>query len=201
MLGVRPLHGRAFRTKTHGRRQPRGARLLSRVWKQKFGGDPNVIGRVLEMNNRPHTIVGVLPDFRSIRRQRRLHADVGVSLPPRPGGPHRRGRGSPRCSRPARPASRWPSRGDSSPRRSRRTSQQDYPRVRGFTAAINLVARAARVHATPDSSSHWAARPCSCSSSRARTSRTCRSGGPCGVSASWRCARRSAPIARACCDS
>ena len=38
----------------------------------------------LEMNNRPHTIVGVLPDYPQYpARQRRLHADVGVSVPRR----------------------------------------------------------------------------------------------------------------------
>jgi predicted permease len=35
--------------------------LSHEYWQQKFGGDRSVIGRVLEMNNRPHTVVGVLP--------------------------------------------------------------------------------------------------------------------------------------------
>ena len=30
-------------------------------WQTKFGGDPNIIGQVFEMNDRPHTVVGVLP--------------------------------------------------------------------------------------------------------------------------------------------
>ena len=30
-------------------------------WQTTFGGDPLAIGKVLEMNDRPHTIVGVLP--------------------------------------------------------------------------------------------------------------------------------------------
>ena len=30
-------------------------------WQTKFGGDPNIIGQVFEMNDRPHRVVGVLP--------------------------------------------------------------------------------------------------------------------------------------------
>ena len=30
-------------------------------WQTKFGGDRNIVGQVFEMNNRPHTVVGVLP--------------------------------------------------------------------------------------------------------------------------------------------
>ena len=33
------------------------------------------------MNNRPHTVIGVLPPFRNIPRERRLHADLAVSHP------------------------------------------------------------------------------------------------------------------------
>src|SRR5206468_3914680 len=37
--------------------------LSHEYWQTKFGGEKNVIGRVLQMNNKPHTVVGVLPDF------------------------------------------------------------------------------------------------------------------------------------------
>ena len=37
--------------------------LSYEYWTSKFGGDPSVVGRVLEMNNRPHTVVGVLPPY------------------------------------------------------------------------------------------------------------------------------------------
>jgi len=30
-------------------------------WQHSFGGDPKVVGQVFEMNNKPHTVVGVLP--------------------------------------------------------------------------------------------------------------------------------------------
>lgn len=63
MLGVRPEIGRSFNDKD----DDIGAEavlILSRAyWQEKFGADPNVIGRVLQMNNRPHTVVGVLPAY------------------------------------------------------------------------------------------------------------------------------------------
>jgi predicted permease len=38
------------------------------LWRARFGGDPAVVGRVIQLNGRPRTIVGVLPpDFRPPR--------------------------------------------------------------------------------------------------------------------------------------
>jgi putative ABC transport system permease protein len=63
MLGVPPLHGRTF-IAGEDRLGAEPVLVLSHeYWQQKFGGDPRVVGRVLQMNNRPHTIVGVLPSF------------------------------------------------------------------------------------------------------------------------------------------
>ena len=56
--------------------------LSHRYWKDRFGGDPSVVGRVFEMNNRPHTVVGVLAGLSRVpAAQRRLHAHVGVPVP------------------------------------------------------------------------------------------------------------------------
>jgi putative ABC transport system permease protein len=61
-LGVRPLLGRSF-VATDDAAQARGTLILSyEYWQRAFKGDPEVIGRSVEMNDRPHTIVGVLPD-------------------------------------------------------------------------------------------------------------------------------------------
>jgi predicted permease len=61
MLGIRPLHGRTF-VETDDDLGAEAVLVLSHeYWRSTFGGDPAVVGRVLEMNNRPHTVVGVLP--------------------------------------------------------------------------------------------------------------------------------------------
>jgi len=60
-LGIKPLHGRAF-LPGEDRIGAAPVLLLSyEFWQAEFGGDPAVVGRVFEMNNKPHTVVGVLP--------------------------------------------------------------------------------------------------------------------------------------------
>jgi predicted permease len=63
MLGIRPLHGRTFIDEDDDIGAEAVLVLSHDYWREKFGGDPGVIGRVLQMNNRPHTVVGVLPAF------------------------------------------------------------------------------------------------------------------------------------------
>ena len=35
--------------------------LSHKYWQRSFGGDPSMVGRVFQMNDRPHEVVGVLP--------------------------------------------------------------------------------------------------------------------------------------------
>jgi predicted permease len=63
MLGIRPLLGRTFVDEDDDIGAEAVLVLSHDYWKTKFGGDESVVGRVLEMNNRPHTVVGVLPAF------------------------------------------------------------------------------------------------------------------------------------------
>ena len=63
VLGVRPAHGRGF-VDTDDDHGAEAVLLLGHdYWQQKFAGDTRVVGQVVQMNDRPHTIVGVLPDF------------------------------------------------------------------------------------------------------------------------------------------
>ncbi len=61
LLGVKPLHGRTFLPGEDRPGAPAVLVLSHDYWQRSFGGDPGVVGRVFEMNNRPHTVVGVLP--------------------------------------------------------------------------------------------------------------------------------------------
>jgi putative ABC transport system permease protein len=63
MLGVKPLLGRTFRPADDAIGAEAVLVLSHEYWQTKFGGEAGVIGRVLRMNNRPHTVVGVLPPF------------------------------------------------------------------------------------------------------------------------------------------
>ena len=86
MLGVRPDLGRNFLPEEDA---PGGnpVVLLGRgLWQRRFGGAPDVVGRSIVLNDVPHTVIGVLPDFHWGR------FDVYVPLRPDPGenrGDHR----------------------------------------------------------------------------------------------------------------
>ncbi len=57
MLGVRPELGRVF-----DEGDPPGTIVLGyEAWQTWFGGDPEVLGTSVNLDERPHTIVGVLP--------------------------------------------------------------------------------------------------------------------------------------------
>ncbi len=63
MLGVQPLIGRTFvpGDEEHG---AEAVLILSYdYWQRSHRGDRGIVGRVFAMNNRPHTVVGVLPSF------------------------------------------------------------------------------------------------------------------------------------------
>src|SRR5262249_29293793 len=60
-LGVSPVLGRTFSDEECEPNGP-GAVILSHgLWERRYLSDPNVIGRVLVVNDRPVTIVGVMP--------------------------------------------------------------------------------------------------------------------------------------------
>jgi len=61
LLGVKPLLGRTFESGEDKPGAPAVLVLSHAYWQKSFAGDPSVVGQVVEMNNRPHTIVGVLP--------------------------------------------------------------------------------------------------------------------------------------------
>ena len=59
--GVSPILGRGIQADDVREGAPRVALLGHAFWERQFGGDPNVIGRALRIQNEPVTIVGVLP--------------------------------------------------------------------------------------------------------------------------------------------
>jgi predicted permease len=65
MLGVKPLLGRVFLPDEDKPGQAQTVVLTCALWKQTFGGDPNIIGRSITLDGIARTVVGVLPpDFK-----------------------------------------------------------------------------------------------------------------------------------------
>jgi predicted permease len=59
VLGVRPEMGRGF-TAEEERGAP-VALLTDGYWRRRFGGDPSLVGQTLDLDGKPHTIIGILP--------------------------------------------------------------------------------------------------------------------------------------------
>jgi hypothetical protein len=61
VLGVSPMYGRSFVQADEAHGAPAVLVLSYKYWQRSFGADPKVVGQVFRMNDRPHTVVGVLP--------------------------------------------------------------------------------------------------------------------------------------------
>jgi putative ABC transport system permease protein len=61
VLGVKPLYGRTFVAGDDAPGAPAVLVLSHKYWKRSFDGDPSVVGKVFRMNDRPHTVIGVMP--------------------------------------------------------------------------------------------------------------------------------------------
>jgi predicted permease len=61
VLRVRPVLGRTFVASDEKHGAEAVLVLSYEYWQTRFAGDPKIIGQVFEMNDRPHTVVGVLP--------------------------------------------------------------------------------------------------------------------------------------------
>jgi predicted permease len=62
-LGVRPILGRGFRPEEGEGRNAHPVTVISyRTWKERYGGDPAIVGKTQYLNGVQHTIIGVAPE-------------------------------------------------------------------------------------------------------------------------------------------
>ncbi|MBO0800736.1 MAG: ABC transporter permease, partial [Blastocatellia bacterium] len=80
-LGVTPLLGRFFTREDDSPNSSDTVILTFGYWNRKFGGDRSVIGRTLELDGKPHTIIGVTPKGFSLPDQTNLRTDLAMLLP------------------------------------------------------------------------------------------------------------------------
>jgi putative ABC transport system permease protein len=65
LLGAEAALGRTFRADDDSLTAPTTILLAHAVWQRRYGSDPNVVGRTIDVNGRATTVVGVMPaDFR-----------------------------------------------------------------------------------------------------------------------------------------
>jgi putative ABC transport system permease protein len=69
LLGIKPYLGRLF-TDSDDKPGADAVLVLSYpYWQKRYGGDPNIIGRHFSMNDKVHTVIGVLPPIPQYPRE------------------------------------------------------------------------------------------------------------------------------------
>jgi predicted permease len=80
IVRARPALGRVFRQEDDTPTGRHVVVLSDRFWKTAFGGDPNVVGRAVTLNDEPYEIVGVMPAAVSVASWTGMASDVWVPL-------------------------------------------------------------------------------------------------------------------------
>ena len=76
VLGISPLVGRGFLPEENRPDAGRVVILSHSIWQNYFGSDAQIVGRNIELNSQPYTVVGILPQGFSFTPQ----ADVWLPL-------------------------------------------------------------------------------------------------------------------------
>ena len=78
VLGVNPVLGRTFVEGEDAEGKNLVCVISHRFWQRRFAGDPNIVGKKLNLNNIPTQVVGVMPaDFKFPR----LEIDLWTPMP------------------------------------------------------------------------------------------------------------------------
>ena len=81
LLGIRPARGRTFEPQEDNRTSPLPVAVMSHgLWKRRFGGDPAMVGKSIQLQGLAFQIVGILPEgFRDIYPDIDLYVPVTIS--------------------------------------------------------------------------------------------------------------------------
>jgi predicted permease len=61
LLGVEPALGRNFSAEEGALNGPKVVIMSKRLWRNTFHSDPSLVGRSIQLNGNPYTVVGILP--------------------------------------------------------------------------------------------------------------------------------------------
>lgn len=62
VLGIQPLAGRSFLPQEEAPGGAPVAMISAQLWKRRFGGDPQIVGKAITLDSTTYTIIGVLPE-------------------------------------------------------------------------------------------------------------------------------------------
>src|SRR3989454_7080985 len=80
IVRARPALGRVFRQDEDSPAGKYRVVLSDRFWRTEFGGNPDVIGRTVKLNDEAYTIVGVMPATASVASWTAMASDVWIPL-------------------------------------------------------------------------------------------------------------------------
>jgi putative ABC transport system permease protein len=81
-LGVQPAKGRLFAAQDEEAGHQNVAVLTHGLWQRRFGGDPALVGRMIQLNGLPHTVIGILPQT-FLFSDRQIDLWIPFAFPPR----------------------------------------------------------------------------------------------------------------------
>src|SRR5256885_2615105 len=84
VLGVQPVLGRAF-VSEDDKGWPQTVAIISHgLWKRRYGSDPAIVGKQVQMSSRPLTIIGVMPSGFEYPEQTQVWVPTAVNLSDEP---------------------------------------------------------------------------------------------------------------------
>src|SRR5262249_27122715 len=87
-LGVAPALGRAFTPEEDTLGGPGAVILSDGLWRRRFGGDPEVIGRAITLGNQSRTVVGIMPPGFRFPGESDLWLPIALDVPQELGRQH-----------------------------------------------------------------------------------------------------------------
>src|SRR5215472_4748170 len=91
VLGVRPLLGRSIDSTALNERLGTAEAVLSYgLWQKRFGADPSILGKAIQINLHPYTIVGIAPEgFQGCKSGLRSDVWIPIGMDPQVWGGER----------------------------------------------------------------------------------------------------------------
>jgi len=81
ILDIRPIIGRLFSEDENQEGKNYVAAISAQMWKNRFNGDPSVLGRKIRINGEPYTIVAVMPDVIPAWVEPGRHSEIWTPFP------------------------------------------------------------------------------------------------------------------------
>ncbi len=81
VLGVKPILGRTFLDEEDRPGASRVAMISHGLWQRRFGADPGLIGKAIQVNGESHVVVGVMPPdfkFHWLKAPRGLESEIWI---------------------------------------------------------------------------------------------------------------------------